>query len=88
MKSVLFATAVLVAESDALGKDGKCRILSFRGGGVHGSWEVGVLQGILEKFPAEEVAYDYIAGVSIGAINASIMSLYEPGKEQEALTEM
>lgn len=65
--------------------DGKCRILSLRGGGVHGAWEVGVLKAMAEKMKTEDMRYDYIAGVSIGAINASILASFEKGKEVEAI---
>ena len=51
--------------------DGKCRILSLRGGGIHGAFEVGVLKALVDNMPPEEVRYDYIAGVSIGAYNAA-----------------
>ena len=59
--------------------DGKCRILSLRGGGVHGAWEVGVLKAMAEKMKKEDMRYDYIAGVSIGAINAAILASFEKG---------
>ena len=65
--------------------DGKCRILSFRGGGVHGAYEVGALRAILEGMPSDEVMYDYVGGVSVGALNAAIFATTEPGKEQEAV---
>lgn len=59
--------------------DGKCRILSLRGGGVHGSFEVGVLQSIVDMMPSNDIKYDYVSGVSIGALNAAIFALFEPG---------
>ena len=34
--------------------------------------------------PAEEIDYDYIAGVSIGAVNGSIFATYEKGQEKLA----
>ena len=68
----------------ALSADGKCRILSFRGGGVHGSWEAGVIKAIFENMPVEEIQYDMIAGVSIGAVNASILSTFPKGEELAA----
>ena len=64
---------------------GKCRILSLRGGGVHGAWEVGVLKAMAEKMSNEDIRYDYIAGVSIGAINAAILASFEKGREVEAI---
>ena len=59
--------------------DGKCRILSFRGGGVHGSYEVGALKAIVEGMAADEIRYDYVSGVSVGALNASIFATFAPG---------
>lgn len=76
------------AKVNALGPDGKCRILSLRGGGVHGAWEVGVLQALIDNMPAEEMMYDYVGGVSIGAINASIIASFAPGQEREAIDTM
>ena len=34
--------------------------------------------------PAEELTYDYVSGVSIGSINASVFALFAPGEEREA----
>ena len=74
--------------ANALGADGKCRILSLRGGGVHGAFETGVLRAIVENMPPEEVMYDYIGGVSVGAMNASIIASFPPGEEMEAVETM
>ena len=68
-----------------LSKDGKCRILSLRGGGVHGAFEVGVLQALVDNMPPEEIEYDIVAGVSIGAYNASLFSIFPQGKEKDAV---
>ena len=84
--AIVLATTSMVA--NALSADGKCRILALRGGGVHGSFEVGVLTALLEKMPSEELTYDYVGGVSIGALNASIFSLFEPGDEKSAIETM
>ena len=43
-----------------------------------------MLKGITEAMPAELIDYDHIAGVSIGAINSSIFSVYPKGQEKEA----
>lgn len=67
-----------------MASDKKCRILMLRGGGIHGSYEAGVLKSIVEQMPAEDIKYDYVSGVSIGAINASIFALFAPGEEKEA----
>ena len=56
----------------------------LKGGGIHGAYESGVLKSIVEQMPAEDIKYDYISGVSIGAINASYLALFPPGQEKEA----
>jgi predicted acylesterase/phospholipase RssA len=43
-----FASTLLIANASALSEDGKCRVLVLRGGGVHGSFEVGALQAFVE----------------------------------------
>ena len=74
-----FSATNLAMSANALQKDGKCRILSLRGGGVHGAFEIGALKGLVDNMPPNEVMYEYVAGVSIGAVNASIFSTYPPG---------
>lgn len=60
----------------------------MRGGGVHGAFEVGVLQAIVDNMPPEEIMYDYVGGVSVGALNASIMASFAPGEEKIAVETM
>jgi predicted acylesterase/phospholipase RssA len=62
----------------------KCRALALRGGGTKGNYEVGVLQSFLEHLPPEEIQYDVVVGVSIGAVNAATIGMYEKGREKEA----
>jgi len=62
--------------------------LSLKGGGIHGAWEAGAISALIDHMPLEEVAYDYIAGVSIGAINASIFATFPRGEEKEAAEEI
>jgi predicted acylesterase/phospholipase RssA len=62
-----------------------CRALILRGGGTKGGYEVGVLKAFLEKLPAEEINYDVVSGVSVGAINGGTFSLFESGQEKEAV---
>ena len=71
--------AVNFTTVEAQDKSDKCKILSLKGGGIHGAWEAGVLKGMTEAMPAELIDYDHIAGVSIGAINSSIFSIYPKG---------
>ena len=72
-------------EKQTKNEDKKCRILSLRGGGVHGAWEVGVLKALVDIMPPGEIEYDHVAGVSIGAYNASVIATYPIGSEKEAV---
>ena len=38
--------------------------------------------------PPEEIAYDYVGGVSVGAINASVIASFAPGEEKKAVEKM
>ncbi len=62
----------------------KCRILVLEGGGDKGAFQAGAIYGLVNKLPSEEVKYDFISGISIGSINAVMVSLHEIGKEKEA----
>ena len=81
ISTLAISVANLSYPTQALSKDGKCRILSLRGGGIHGSFEVGVLKGLIDSMPVGEMEYDYVAGVSIGAYNASVFATFPIGKE-------
>ena len=59
----------------------QCRALALRGGGTKGNYEVGVLQSFLDNLPQEEIEYDVVVGVSIGAVNAATIGMYEKGEE-------
>mmetsp|Transcript_9261 Transcript_9261/g.15574 ORF Transcript_9261/g.15574 Transcript_9261/m.15574 type:complete len:271 (+) Transcript_9261:140-952(+) len=63
----------------------KCRSLSLRGGGTKGAYEVGVIQSLFDHLPLEEFQYDVITGVSIGAVNAATLAMFDKGEEQEAI---
>ena len=59
----------------------KCRAFAFGGAGDRGSYQVGVLKGLIESLPAEETQYDVITGISTGSINAFAMAHYAKGNE-------
>jgi predicted acylesterase/phospholipase RssA len=46
---------------------------------VHGAYEVGVLKAFTEFLDPIDINYDYISGVSIGAVNTAIFAMYPPG---------
>ena len=68
--------------------DGKCRILVLRGGGVHGAYEAGALQAMIENLDPIDYAYDYISGVSVGAVNAAVLAGFEKGQEAKGLEKL
>ena len=68
---LLIAATLLILAVQTLSADGKCRVLALRGGGVHGSFEVGVIKAFVEKLDPIDVQYDIVSGVSIGALIAS-----------------
>ena len=72
----------------ALPSDGKCRALVLSGGGTKGAYEVGVLNAFVENLPPQEVAYDVVAGVSIGAIAASTIATFRIGDEKRAIEKL
>lgn len=85
-KSILITMLVyLMSFSQA---DEICRALALRGGGTKGAYEVGVLLGFLKHLKPEDMAYDVVVGVSIGAINGAIMALYEKGDEKSAIAKL
>ena len=79
---------LLISSTLALKFDNKCRVLVLRGGGVHGAYEVGALQAIIETLDPPEYAYDYISGVSVGAINAAILANFQKGDEAKGLEKL
>lgn len=69
----------------AAGPNGKCRVLAMRGGGIHGSFEVGVLKAFTDTLAPEEYQYDIVSGVSVGALNTAMFAIHKPGYEKEAV---
>jgi predicted patatin/cPLA2 family phospholipase len=63
----------------------KCRILALGGGGTKGAFQAGAIEGFLKALPPEERIYDYITGVSVGALNMVILAQSQPGNELSAV---
>jgi len=61
-----------------------CTALVLAGGGSNGAWEAGVLWGLTHYGNPEDFAYDWITGVSAGAINTAALSGWPTGSEKEA----
>ena len=62
--------------------------MALRSGGTHGAFEVGVLNAFVDHFSKTDIHYDYLSGVSIGALNSSFFSLYDYGRERGAIDDM
>ena len=55
------------------------------GGGSRGAFEPGALLQLAKHFDGtQEMEYDVISGVSVGAINAGMFSLFPKGNEIDA----
>ena len=55
-----------------------CRALALSSGASKGAFEAGAMLGLIRNGGSENFAWDVISGVSAGAINATIASLYAP----------
>jgi len=76
MKSI---SSSLILGLASAGKDGKCRVLAMRGGGIHGAFEVGVLKAFTDNLQPTDYMYDVLSGVSVGALNTGMLSIYGYG---------
>jgi hypothetical protein len=78
MAALLFlATSVSVGAPVAMAPT--CRVLSISGGGSFGAFEIGVLSRLVEQTPGLD--YDYMLGVSAGALNAGTLSTFPVGAD-------
>ncbi len=64
--------------------DDKCRILVLEGGGDRGAYHAGAFHELVNNLPSEEVAYDIVTGISVGALNGLALSFFEKGDEKNA----
>jgi predicted acylesterase/phospholipase RssA len=66
----------------------KCYGLALQGGGDKAAYQVGAIQGLIENLPADQIQYDVVTGVGIGAINAAVIAAHGKGDEIAALAEL
>jgi predicted patatin/cPLA2 family phospholipase len=62
----------------------RCRAVAFAGGCDKGPYEAGVLLGLVKNLPLGSAEYDVVTGISVGAINALVLSRFPKGQELEA----
>lgn len=80
-KATLLATIVVQFTTiGAVSGPPTCRVLSLSGGGSFGAFEAGVLSSMVEHEPG--LNYDFMLGVSAGALNAGYLSTY--GKDADS----
>jgi NTE family protein len=61
------------------------RALVLSGGGSKGAYQVGALQHLMGDL---KISYDILCGVSVGAINASFLSMFQTGEEKPAIDKL
>ena len=81
-----------ITASTALASDSpkKCRALAMSGGSNHALWEAGVIWGLLHYGDPADFTWDVISGISAGALNTGLMSVWAQGDEyamSEALSD-
>ena len=74
----LLALTVNGASADA------CRALALSGGGSNGSWEAGIIWGLLHYGDQADYTWDVVTGVSAGSINTAAFAGWDVGTEYEA----
>jgi predicted patatin/cPLA2 family phospholipase len=65
--------------------NGNCYVLALEGGGDKGAYQAGAIKGLVENIPAGQREWSVITGISVGSLNAAGLSVFEPGKEEEAI---
>ena len=58
-----------------------CYALALSGGGAFGTYETGVVWGLLHYGDPDLYRWDVFTGVSAGSINAGMFSVWPKGKE-------
>ena len=79
-------TAFISAAPFVFAIDGKCRALVLSGGANKGAWEAGIMWGLLHYGDPIDFTWDVNTGISTGALNTGLASVWETGTEL-AMTE-
>lgn len=54
----------------------------LKGGANRGSYEAGVIETLVNSLDPEDVKYDVISGISVGALNAAHVASFPRGQEK------
>ena len=76
-RMVLLTILLISVQAD---KKKECRALALEGGGSKGAFQVGAFNAMAELVP-DEIDWQIVTGVSVGALNAAAVSLFAPGDE-------
>lgn len=85
MNKTFVAAALALITNQAVAGD-KCYALALSSAGETGSFQAGVLKGLLNA--GVDIQYDAISGVSGGAVNASILASFAKGQESAAVARL
>jgi NTE family protein len=72
-----------MASMTSMGREGEQRVLVLQGGGALGAYQAGVVEGL----NAADFCPNWVAGISIGAINAALIAGNPPKQRVERLRE-
>ena len=75
-KLLLFLLSILSASGQ------ECLALALSGGGGRGGYEAGVLSSLSTSPKSPNMKYNIITGISIGSVNAGLLSQFPIGEEQ------
>lgn len=79
--NLLVLSVITISSRVVLASKDQCLALVLKGGANRGSYEAGVIEAFVENLPPEEVQYDVVTGISVGALNAAHCSTYPKGEE-------
>jgi len=74
---LLFTSLYISYSADAP----QCLGLVLQGGVDKGAYQAGALQGLLSALKPEDIQYDVVSGISVGAVNAAWISQFPKGQE-------
>jgi predicted acylesterase/phospholipase RssA len=76
----ILITTVLVLGLVKAGKD-QCHCMALEGGGDKGAYQAGVVRALVDGLPIDEVGWQVLSGVSVGALNAGGLTKFAIGDE-------
>jgi predicted patatin/cPLA2 family phospholipase len=66
----------------------QCLGLVLQGSADKGGYQAGALQGLLSALKPEDIQYDVVSGISVGAVNAAWVSQFAKGEEEQMVSQL